>query len=196
MTRARQKRRSLVGVAIAAAITLVVSLVLAEVSVPPKLQAQLIAKIAAFDRNFAPRAGANALILVVSKPGDAESSQLAQQLASELRDGGDVGGAPKTVEVVAFAGAGPLAASCRERKAAIVYLSAGLERDATPLAAALAGADVLTFGATGAHAESGTVVGFDLEGGKPKIVVNLAAAKAQNVSLRAELLRLTRIVGG
>ena len=168
----------------------------AEVSVPAKLQAQLIAKIAAFDRNFAARAGGNALILVVYKPGDAESMQLAQQLAAELRGGGDVGGVAKTVEVVAYAGAGALAAACSRRSVAIVYLSGELDADASAIANALAGGNVLSVGATGAHAENGAVVGFDLEGGKPRIVVNLAAARAQNVALKAELLRLTRIVGG
>ena len=176
------------------AIALVATAAYAEVSVPPKLQAQLIAKIAAFDRNFAARAGGNALALIVFKPGDAESSQLAQQLAAELRDGGDVGGVTKTVEVVPYGGAPALAAACSARKAALVYLSAGLERESQAVAGALAGGDVLTVGATGAHAEAGAVVGFDLEGGKPKIVVNLASARAQNVSLKAELLRLTRIV--
>jgi hypothetical protein len=63
------------------------------------------------------------------------------------------------------------------------------------VAKALAGVDVLTVGATAAHAERGAVVGFDLEEGSPKIVANLAQAKAQNVAFRSELLKLARIVG-
>jgi len=173
---------------------LVVSLAFADVAVPAKLQAQLIAKIAAFDRNFPGRAAGNALVLVVFKPGDAESTQLAQQVGSELRDLSD-GGVAKTIDVIPFGGAASLAAACKSRHAAIVYLSASLDREVPAIAAALAGGDVLSIGATAAHAESGTVVGFDLEGGKPKIVVNLTPARAQNVSLKADLLRLARIVG-
>jgi hypothetical protein len=191
----KRARHLLAAAALAIASTFAV-IAYAEVSVPAKLQAQLIAKIAAFDRNFAARAGGNALILVVYKPGDAESMQLAQQLAAELRGGGDVGGVAKTVEVVAYAGAGALAAACSRRSVAIVYLSGELDADASAIANALAGGNVLSVGATGAHAENGAVVGFDLEGGKARIVVNLAAARAQNVALKAELLRLTRIVGG
>ena len=174
---------------------LVVSLAFADVAVPAKLQAQLIAKIAAFDRNFPGRAAGNALVLVVFKPGDAESTQLAQQVGSELRDLSDVGGVAKTIDVIPFGGAASLAAACKSRHAAIVYLSASLDREVPAIAAALAGGDVLSIGATAAHAESCTVVGFDLEGGKPKIVVNLTPARAQNVSLKADLLRLARIVG-
>lgn len=182
--------------ALALALTLIAPTASADVSVPPKLQAQLSAKIAAFDRNFAARAGGNALVLVVFKPGDSESTQLAQQVAAAFGDLGDVGGLPKTVDVVPFADAAALAATCRGRKAALVYLSAGLDRDAGAIAAALAGGDVLSVGATGAHAEGGIAVGFDLDGGKPKIVINLASARAQNVALKADLLKLARIVGG
>jgi hypothetical protein len=116
-------------------------------------------------------------------------------VASALGDLADVGGVAKTVEVVPFGGAAALAATCKSRRAALVYLSGGLDHDAGAIAAALAGGDVLSVGATGAHAEAGTVIGFDLDGGKPKIVVNLGAARAQNVALKAELLKLARIVG-
>ena len=100
------------------------------------------------------------------------------------------------MDVIPFAGAAALAATIRDRKAAVVYLSADLDRDSSSVAGALAGGDVLTIGATGAFAEAGTVIGFDLVGGKPKIVANLGVAKAQHVDLKAEFLRLTRIVGG
>lgn len=178
------------------ALALVASFANAEVSVPAKLQAQLIAKVASFDRNFAARAGGNALILVVHKPSDSSSTQLAHQVSAALRDLGDVGGAVKTVEVIDFGGAAALAATCKSRKAALLYLSAGLESDAGAIAAALAGGDVLTIGASGSHAEKGAVIGFDLEGGKPKIVVNQGTAKAQNVAIKAELLKLARVIGG
>ena len=190
----RGARSVIAGLCLAVGLT--ASIARADVPVPARLQAQLIAKIAAFDRNFPGRAGANALVLVIFKPGDSDSSQFAQQIAGELRTLADVGGVASTVDVIPFAGAAALAATIRDRKAAVVYLSADLDRDAAPVAGALAGGDVLTIGATGAFAEAGTVIGFDLVGGKPKIVANLGVAKAQHVDLKAEFLRLTRIVGG
>ena len=168
----------------------------ADAPVPARLQAQIIGKLASFDRNFAHRARGNALILIVQKPGDADSAQLAQQMAAAFNGLGDVGGVPKTVEIVPFSTATALAATCKSRNVALVYLSTGLERDVAPIAAALAGGDVLSVGASAAHAERGTAVGFDLDGGKPKLVINLTAAKAQNVALKADVLKLARIVGG
>ncbi|MFX9089437.1 YfiR family protein, partial [Acinetobacter baumannii] len=78
---------------------------------------------------------------------------------------------------------------------AIVYLAPGLENDTPAIATALNGLDVLSVGASGAHAKQGAVVAFDLEEGKPKIVVNLGQAKSQHVALRSEVLSLARIVG-
>jgi hypothetical protein len=162
--------------------------------VPATLQAQLASKVASFDRNFSARAGGNAHILIVFKGGDGESQRMANVFAGSVRDMKEFGGAAKDVEIVAFSGAGAVAAACKSKHAAAVYLSSGLENDAAAVGSALAGADVLSIGASGAHADKGTVLGFDLEGGKPKLVINVARAKAQNVSLKAEVLKLARVV--
>lgn len=168
---------------------------LAAESVPANLQAQLVVKVAAFDRNFAARAGATAKIVIVQRAGDADSTRLASAVAKTLGELGDVAGKPKQIEVVAFAGAQAIADRVKNGHLAIVFFSLGLEGDLPAIAAALNGVDVLTYGATAAHAAKGTVVGFDLEESKPKLVVNPARAKAQNVSFKAELLKLARLVG-
>jgi hypothetical protein len=167
---------------------------LADVSVPIQLQAQLVSKIGAFDRNFAARAGSNALVLVVEKPGDNDSVDVGTHFASALASIHKVGGTSVQVDVLAFTTAASLAERCRAQRISLVYLSTSLEADVAAIATALSGVDVMTVGATAAYAIKGTVVGFDLEEGKPKIVLNLARAKAQNVSFRAELLKLAHLV--
>jgi len=164
----------------------------ADVSVPVTLQCQLIGKIAAFDRAFHARSGPKARLIVVHK--DGESARVGHHMAQALQDLPDISGLPKTVETLQWSGSSALVAAVRARPTALVYLSVGLEVDAVAIAAALAGTDLLTFGATGAHAERGTCVGFELEEGKPKIYVNLRVAKAQNVDFRAALLRLVKLV--
>ncbi|MBI2389576.1 MAG: YfiR family protein [Deltaproteobacteria bacterium] len=164
-------------------------------SVPPNLQAQLVVKVAAFDRNFAARAGATALVLAVQRGGDNDSTRLASAVVKSLGDLGDIAGRPKQVEILTFASATALADRIKKNKVAIAYLSTGLDDELPQVASALVGVDVLTYGATGGYASKGTVVGFDLEESKPKLVVNVARAKAQNVSFKAELLKLARIVG-
>ena len=162
--------------------------------VPLQLQAQLVSKLASFDRNFAARAGATANVLVVQKAGHAESAQIAANVAKALASMRDVGGAPAHVEVMTFTSASALAQRCRSERVSLIYFSSGLEADMPGTGKELSGVDVLTIGATASLATRGVVVAFDLEEGKPKLVISLARAKSQNVSFKAELLRLARIV--
>jgi len=165
----------------------------ADVSVPVGLQGALIGKIAAFDRAFQARSGGRARLIVVHK-GGGDSARVGHQIAKALEEMPEIAGLPKSVETREWESAAALAAVVRERPTALVYLSLGLEADAPDIAGALAGLEVLTVGATGALAERGACVGFELEEGKPKLYVNLRVAKAQKVDFRAELLRLVKLV--
>ena len=164
----------------------------ADVSVPVGLQSALIGKIAAFDRSFQARSGQTARLIVAYKGGD--SARIGHQVAKALEEMPDIAGLPKTVERFDWSSAEALAAAVRARPTDLVYLSVGLEAEAPAIAAALSGSAVLSVGATGALAERGACVGFELEEGKPKIYVNLRVAKAQKVDFRAELLRLVKLV--
>jgi len=167
---------------------------LADVAVPVQLQAQLAAKVSAFDRNFAARAEGTARVLVVEKVGDDDSADVSAHFARALSAIGTVAGSSITVDIEPFTNASALAEQCRSRRVSMVYLSTRLDPELGAVAAALTGVDVLTIGASGAYVARGSVVGFDLEEGRPRIVVNLARAKAQNVSFRAELLKLARVI--
>jgi hypothetical protein len=167
----------------------------AAVTVPAALQGQLVGKLAAYDRNLAARAGAAVRVLVVHQPGNAESLSVAERVTSELSALRVIAGMNREVRSIPFRGPAALAEACRAEKIAIVYLSAGLEADATAIGAALDGRDILTIGASSAHARQGAVVAFDLQEGKPRILVNLVQAKRQNVAFSADFLKLAMIVG-
>lgn len=162
--------------------------------VPFALQAQLVARLASFDRRFAERAGPSAKVLVVSRAGEAGSRADASAFARALGDHHTLDGLPLVVEEAELADASALAQRARTQHVAIVWFSSGLADDMPRVAAALAGVDVLTVGASAHHAEKGAVVGFDLDEARPKIVLNLKSARAQTVDFKAELLKLARIV--
>jgi hypothetical protein len=164
----------------------------ADVSVPVGLQSELIGKVAVFDRAFKARSGPKARLIVSHKGGD--SARLGHQMANALKEMRDIAGLPKTVETLEWSSPEALASAVRARPTALVYLSVDLEDQAAAIAAALAGTEVLTVGATGGIARRGACVGFELEEGKRTIYVNLRAAKAQKVDFRAELLRLVKLV--
>jgi hypothetical protein len=164
------------------------------VEVPARLQAELLAKVAAYDRAFPARARGRALTLVVVKPGDAESERVGEQILGELRVLPLLGGLPHDEEIVRFDTAPSLAALCNARSPTVIYLSARLGEHVGAIAAALNGTSVLTVAVAAPYVWAGAVLGFDSESGKPRLVVNLAQARRQKVAFRPELLKLARVL--
>ncbi len=161
---------------------------------PISLQVQLVARLAAFDRNFAARAGKTANILVVRKASDAGSVAETASLTKLLSETKDIGGLPPKIDQADFSDAAKVVEKAKNGKYAIVYFTTGLEGEMGKIADGFAGADMLTIGTTAKHAENGAVVGIGLEEARPKLVLNLKRAKAQNVSFKAELLKLARVI--
>ncbi len=166
----------------------------ADSGVPLAMQALLVSRLGTFDRNFKARARPVANVLVLHRVGNSDSAFEGASLARALAELHDIGGVPAKVEEAEFSDAEAVANRCRTEKLSVVYLTVGLESEAGRIANALAGIDVLTVGTTAKHAENGAVVGFTLEEARPKIVLNLKRARAQNVDFKAEVLKLAWIV--
>ena len=164
-----------------------------ELAVPAVLQAELVAKVAAYDKNFAARAGDRAHVLIVVKEENPDSSRFGTSMKGALENLPFVGGLPHDEVIVAFSGAAQLAAACRSKRAAVVYLAPGLGDEIPRIRAALEGTSVLSVTANAEDVAKGVVLGFDLVSGKPKIVVQLTQAKKQDVAFRSELLKLARV---
>jgi hypothetical protein len=164
------------------------------VEVPVRLQIELLSKVAAYDRNFAERARGRVQVFVIVKRGDPESERVGEQISAELKANEQLGGLPHVHERVDFASAKSLAEVCRTRGAAIVYLSTGLSEQIPAIATALDGISVLSVSASAADVRKRAVLGFDVEAGKPKLVVHLDQARRQKIAFKPELLRLARVI--
>jgi hypothetical protein len=164
------------------------------VAVPLRLQAELLAKVAPYDRSFTARARGRVLVLIVHKQGDAESERVAEQFRAELAVLPNIGGLPHSEELVAYTTPQAIAELCKSRLPAIVYLSAGLGEPMEAIARALDGISVLSVGATAAYVPRRAVLGFDVESGKPKLVVHLRQARLQQVAFKPELLSLAKVI--
>lgn len=165
-----------------------------EPRVPPRLQAELLAKVAAYDNHFAARAAGRALVLVLVDPGDPDSERFGAQIRAELGKQPLIGGVEHMEEIVRYASPTELSRLCRERKPAIVYMAPGLSTEVTAMAVALQGSDVLTVAAISSDVLHGVVLGFEVVSGKPKLLIHLTRARHQNVAFRPELLRLARVI--
>jgi YfiR/HmsC-like len=166
----------------------------ADSGAPLNLQALLLARLCNYDRNFKARAAPVAKVLVMRRKGDPDSTFEATGLAKAIADLHDIGGLPYKVEEAIFSDAESLAKRCRADKVAILYLTVGLEGDTARIASALSNIGVLTVGSSARHAENGAVLGFGVEEARPKLVINLKQAVAQNVNFKAEVLALARLI--
>ena len=193
-----QRGRSILTFAVVAAFCVVVltpsdDAFAEESPVPEKLQAELLAKIAAYDRSFTARARDRAHVVIIDRPDDADSVRSATHLEAALRDLPDVGGLPHDEAVVPWPGAAGLADLVRARHAAIVYFTPGFAADLGGIRTALDGVDVLSVAAIPDYVPQGIVLGFDVISGKPKLLVNLSQARRQHVAFMAEILKMAKV---
>jgi hypothetical protein len=167
--------------------------VLAEaVAVPAALQADVLAKLVKYDRNFAARAGQMVQVVLVTKS-SATSTLSAAAMKSALERLEVIGGLPHRQTVVPYTGAAALAKRCREEHAAIVYVTPDFQTDIEALRAALTGVDVLTVSAVPDYVPNGIVLGFELVSGKPQLILNLTQARQQNINFKADVLPLMKV---
>lgn len=180
---------------LALAVSLIAAPLAAEqVQIPARLQAALVAKVAAYDTHFAARANGQALVLIVVAGGKAESERFGEEIRAELSVQPKIGGVSHSEEIVRFSSATELARLVRERKAALLYIAPALSEDVPQIANALAGVDVLSVAALAGDVEQRIVLGFARESGRPRLLVNLEQARRQNVAFNPDLLRLVRVI--
>jgi hypothetical protein len=163
------------------------------VSVPVDRQAELLARVAGYDRNMAARAGDRVRVLLVTSQSDPESVGIAKRMEAALGAIPEIAGMAHDERVAPFVSAADLARQCRSQRLAIVFLGTGLADQLPAIRSALDGVDVLTVAAVPEYVESGVVLGFDILSGKPKILVHLGQARRQHVQLRADLLKLAKV---
>jgi hypothetical protein len=162
-------------------------------SVPPRLQAGLLAKVASFDRKFAARAAGRAKVLLVVKPNDADSVRAVNEMKTALGALETIGGLPHEEQLIDFTDAGSLARTCKTRGIAVVYLGPGLGKQIDSIRSALTSVDVLSVAAIADYVPSGIVLGFNLVSGNAKLLVHLSQARAQNVEFDSRVLKLMTI---
>ncbi len=160
---------------------------------PVNLQAELLAKVAGYDKNLKARAGDRVRVLLVEQPGDADSERVVTQMRAAFEQMGTIAGMAHEEIIVPWSGAAALVSAVRERHAAIVFFSPGFSANVTAVRDALDGVDVMSATAVPDYVPRGIVLGFDLVGGKPKLWVNLAQARRQNVAFAAEVLKIAKV---
>jgi hypothetical protein len=164
-----------------------------ELTVPIDLQVDLLDRVVRFERNYAARGGAPALVVLVAKVSETASVRAAALASASITKIGNLGARRASVTTHSFSSPAVLRSACHD--ADVVYLMPGFSRaELQAIALTFAESSVLTVGVSSADVESGAALGFELEGSKPRIVVNLRQARTQRLDFNAQLLRLARVL--
>jgi hypothetical protein len=164
-----------------------------DVALPVAKQMELLAKVADYDRNFHERAGTRARVVILEKAGDGDSVRTAIQMQAALSHIDAVAGLPHDDAIETYGGPAALAEECRSKHVAIIIVGPGFRDDVDAIRTALDGVDVLTVSAVADYVPRGIVLGFDLVGGRPKMLVQLTQAKRQHVTFVTDVLRLMQV---
>jgi hypothetical protein len=163
------------------------------ITVPVRLQAELLAKVASYDRNFGARTGDRVRALLLVKQGDPESARAAAEMKSALSSIPAIGALPHEEEVATYSDAPALTDMCRARSVSILYVAPGFSEQLDALRETVGQLSMLTVGSVAEYVPKGIVLGFDLVSGRSKLLVNLTQARRQRVDFRAEILKLTKV---
>jgi hypothetical protein len=164
-----------------------------DVGVPIDLQVQLLTRVTRFERRYAATTGPARTLIVVER-GNVESTRAAAQLAVQFGRVPDIGGREVVVSQHEFTTPSALVAAVERGSIAIVYLTPGLEPHARAIAEGMANHTVLTVSAFAADSGRGAVLSFELVSSRPRIAIDLARARAQNLAFNAHLFRVARVL--
>jgi hypothetical protein len=166
-----------------------------EAPVPVSLQVDLMLKVAGYDKNLAQRAAGRVRLVVLVKSHDADSARAAAQALLAVAKSDSIGSLPLEGTSVTYTDATSLAKLAGDGSIDILYMTPGfIEAEVAAIAASLDGVSVLSVGALAKYVSQGMVLGFDLAGGKPKLLVHLGQAQKQKVELSSSVLKLMRVI--
>jgi hypothetical protein len=191
------QRAPRVGMFVLLAIALWSANARAEETVPVDIEAAIHLKVLSFDSNMVARPGDRLVIAVVHEPSDAESVKQSAAIRGAFSTlARKVSVQRKTVSVVGVPYSPlTLAADLAAQRADVIYVCAGIPRDAIgaiTVAARPRNAPTLTNTRYGV--QSGLAIGVVRVDDKPKIIVNLAAVKYLGMKLNPALLRLAEVL--
>lgn len=159
---------------------------------PVAVQADLIVKVAGFDRNFRGRAGDRAVVMLVAAD-DSASMRAALEMKSALSRVPRIADLPHEEHIITSTNPAVIAAAARDRRAAIVYFAPGFSSHIPAIRDAFSSLNVLTVGAVPEYVPAGIVLGFDLVSGHPKLLVHVPQARKQQVAFPASVLNLMKV---
>lgn len=164
--------------------------------VPAERQVLILTRALAYDDEIKGRAGDDVTVAVVSKPGNPASEAMSAAVAKAFRGIGGikVQGLSLKIVQVPFASGPALQAAASGQSIDVFYICVGLEADLPAIIETTRKRRAVSIGSREDQVQRGLALGvFQIEG-KPTIVVNLPAAKAEGSAFSSDLLRLAKVI--
>jgi len=162
-----------------------------------QVQAVLFTKALAYDQNLRTRAKSSVHVEVLYRAGVSDSESAAGGVSAAFTTLGKkamVGGLPLVVTSSPYTSAGALEARLSSLNSTAVFVCPEL-KDAVPsISAVTRKLAVLSGGGGETYVRAGLSLGFILKDGKPVVIVNLPASRAEGAKLDASLLRLAQVI--
>ncbi len=193
--RTRRSRRWWLGIAIVLA-TLPRPLLSQDMTVPVDLQVTLISKILAFDRQLEERAGDEIVVGIVYQRLHRPSLN-AMDAAMEAFEAGIADPKPGCrlrFLPIEISDELVLSAAIKEHAVDILYITPLRAVRVADLLKATEDESILTFTGVERHVREGVAVAIVSRGGRPSILLNLSAAKAQGADFSSHFLALAQII--
>ena len=164
-----------------------------EMEVPVAIQLPLFLKVVSFDRQLRTRSAGALVIAFAYQGGFRASSDTKEQAWRAASTVHEIDGLPVTLVAIDL-DKEELSAALVRSKATLLYLSPMRGVDVKELMAITRANQVTTLTGVVRYVELGCAVGVRLRGDRPRIVVNLAAARLEGAEFAAELLRLAEVL--
>ena len=168
----------------------------AQQDVPPERQVLILARALSYDDEIKSRAGDDVHVAVVSKPGNGTSEAMAAAMQKAFRGIGTVKvqGLPLRLSTLVYSSGAALASAVSGQRIDVLYICAGLEADLPAIIEVSRKNHALSIGSREDHMVRGLALGVLPVEGKPTIIVNLGAARAEGAAFSSDLLRLAKVI--
>ena len=162
--------------------------------VPAAIHVPLIVKVLSFDRQLRVRAG-RALVVAVAYQGGNRASVTIKDDIVQLLDAERESIDGLTITAVAIdLDREELDAGLRARHPTVLYVTPLRGVDVTRIAAAARAARVTTVATVPRDVSRGLALGVGLLADRPRLLVNLTAARLEGADFSAELLKLAQVI--
>lgn len=166
----------------------------AQADLPMDTQVPLLLRVLSYDRALARNGTGDVVIAVLYDAASSESNAARTTFARAVRASGITAVNGRTLRLVEVnVAAGQVGAVLQRHRATAAYLTPGLEGH---LAAVVAGGEAsraLLLSGNARYVRSGVAVGVGTQDGRPRLFINLPAARAAGSDLPAALLQIATV---